>query len=218
MRIIVTGANGALGSVVAGHLEKAGAQVARIVRNSDRAAPGLFLCDDLADASLAAQTLKSAIDWLGGVDGLVNIAGGFTWEKIEQGSPATWQHMFTLNVQTALVCSMSVLPHLKAGGSIVNVGAAAAGHAGAGMGAYAAAKSGVARLTESLAAEVKMRGIRVNAILPGTIDTPKNRQDMPKADHQQWTDPAAIAEVIHFLLSDSSRAITGALIPVTNAV
>jgi NAD(P)-dependent dehydrogenase (short-subunit alcohol dehydrogenase family) len=85
------------------------------------------------------------------------------------------------------------------------------------MGAYATAKSGVARLTESLAVEVKARGIRVNAILPQTIDTPQNRKDMPKADHSQWTSPAAIAEVIQFLLSNSSRAITGALIPVTNA-
>jgi NAD(P)-dependent dehydrogenase (short-subunit alcohol dehydrogenase family) len=218
MRIIITGATGALGSVVADHLEKTGAKVARILRSGDRATPGVFLCDDLANISLAGPALNAAIEWLGGVDGLVNIAGGFTWEKIEAGSLDTWQRMFSLNVQTALACCMSVLPHLKTGGSIINVGAAAAGNAGAGMGPYATAKSGVARLTESLAAEVKMRGIRVNAVLPGTIDTPQNRQDMPKADHRQWTDPAAIAEVIQFLLSDGSRAITGALIPVTNAV
>jgi len=218
MRIIITGATGALGNVVADHLEKAGAKVARILRHDHGTAPGRFLCDDLANIFLAGQTLTSASEWLGGVDGLVNIAGGFTWQKIEGGSIDTWQHMFTLNVQTTLACCMSVLPHLNAGGSIINVGAASAGNAGAGMGAYAAAKSGVARLTESLAAEVKVRGIRVNAILPGTIDTAQNRQDMPKADHNQWTDPAAIAEVIQFLLSNASRAITGALIPVTNAV
>lgn len=217
MRIIVTGASGALGSIVAEHLETGGVQVARIIRGSDQAAPGRFPCGDLADISLSGQVLNAAIDWLGGVDGLVNIAGGFKWEKIEEGNPATWQQMFASNVQTALASCMSVLPHLKAGGSIVNVGATAAAHAGTGMGAYATAKSGVARLTESLAAEVKARGIRVNAILPQTIDTPQNRRDMPKADHSQWTSPQAIAEVIHFLLSNGSRAITGALIPVTNA-
>ena len=217
MRIIVTGASGALGSIVADHLETGGAQVARIIRGGDQAAPGRFPCSDLADISLSGQALNAAIDWLGGVDGLINIAGGFKWEKIEEGNPATWQQMFASNVQTALASCMSVLPHLKAGGSIVNVGATAAAHAGAGMGAYATAKSGVARLTESLAAEVKARGIRVNAILPQTIDTPQNRRDMPKADHSQWTSPQAIAEVIHFLLSNGSRAITGALIPVTNA-
>jgi NAD(P)-dependent dehydrogenase (short-subunit alcohol dehydrogenase family) len=217
MHIIVTGANGALGSIVADQLEKAGARVARIVRGGDQAAPGRFPCDDLANMALSGQAIGAAAEWLGGVDGLVNIAGGFKWEKIEAGDPATWQHLFASNVQTALACCMSVLPHLKAGGSIVNVGAAAAANAGTGMGAYATAKSGVARLTESLAAEVKSRRIRVNAILPQTIDTPQNRQDMPKADHSQWTSPAAIADVIHFLLSDGSRAITGALIPVTNA-
>lgn len=217
MRIIVTGATGALGSVVADYLEKAGDRVARIVRSGGRITSGQFPCDDLADAPLAGQAFNAAIDWLGGIDGLVNIAGGFTWEKIEEGDPATWQQMFTANVQTALVCCRSVLPRLKAGGCIVNIGAAAASNAGAGMGAYAASKSGVARLTESLAAEVKPRGIRVNAVLPAIIDTPRNRQDMPKADHNQWTSPAAIAEVIHFLLLDNSRAITGALIPVTNA-
>jgi NAD(P)-dependent dehydrogenase (short-subunit alcohol dehydrogenase family) len=217
MRIIVTGAGGALGSAVADYLEKSGAQVARIVRGGDQAAPGRFPCADLADMSLTGEAFKAAIAWLGGIDGLVNVAGGFKWEKIEGSSPATWQHMFTSNVQTALVCSLSVLPQLKAGGSIVNIGAAAAANAGTGMGAYATAKSGVARLTESLAAEVKARGIRVNAVLPQTIDTAQNRQDMPKADHSQWTSPAAIAEVIHFLLSNGARAITGALIPVTNA-
>jgi NAD(P)-dependent dehydrogenase (short-subunit alcohol dehydrogenase family) len=82
------------------------------------------------------------------------------------------------------------------------------------MGAYTASKAGVQRLTESLSEEVKDRGITVNAILPGTIDTPRNRADMPDADFSRWVAPDAIAEVILFLASDAARAVTGASIPV----
>ena len=82
------------------------------------------------------------------------------------------------------------------------------------MGAYTASKAGVQRLTESLAEEVKDRGITVNAILPGVIDTARNRVDMPDADFSRWVAPEAIAEVILFLASDAARAVTGASIPV----
>jgi NAD(P)-dependent dehydrogenase (short-subunit alcohol dehydrogenase family) len=104
---------------------------------------------------------------------------------------------------------------LVAGGGPAGTAAAiAAARAGAGMGAYTASKAGVQRLTESLSEEVKDRGIRVNAILPGTIDTPRNRADMPDADFSRWVAPEAIAEVIVFLTTDAARAVTGASIPV----
>ena len=112
------------------------------------------------------------------------------------------------------------LPHLLANpaGRIVNIGAGAAFKAGAGMGAYAAAKAGVARLTEALAAELLDRGVTVNAILPSIIDTPPNRADMPDADFTRWVRPEQIAATIGFLLSADAQAITGASIPVTGRV
>jgi NAD(P)-dependent dehydrogenase (short-subunit alcohol dehydrogenase family) len=82
------------------------------------------------------------------------------------------------------------------------------------MGAYSASKAGVLKLTESLASELKDEGITVNVILPGIIDTPRNRADMPEADFSRWVSPAAIAHVIGFLLSDAATAVTGAAIPV----
>ena len=102
--------------------------------------------------------------------------------------------------------------------SLVNIGAAASAKAGAGMGAYAASKAGVAKLTEALADECKDRDVTVNAVLPSIIDTAANRADMPKADFAKWVKPEQLAEVIVFLLSPRARAITGATIPVTGRV
>ena len=90
----------------------------------------------------------------------------------------------------------------------------AAGRAAIGMGAYTASKSGVQRLTEALAEELKDRNVTVNAVLPGTIDTPRNRLDMPDADFDRWIPPDKIAQVIVFLASEQAGAITGASIPV----
>jgi NAD(P)-dependent dehydrogenase (short-subunit alcohol dehydrogenase family) len=118
-----------------------------------------------------------------------------------------------------VIASRAALPLFRAsGGAIVNVGAAAAQKAGLGMGAYAASKAGVARLTESLAEELKDKSVRVNAVLPSIIDTPVNRKEMPDAAFDRWVTPASLAEVIRFLLSAASRDITGALIPVTGRV
>ena len=100
----------------------------------------------------------------------------------------------------------------------VDLGDEAAAHAALGMGAYAAAKSGVARLTEAMAEELKDRGITVNAVLPSILDTAANRADMPKADPARWVSPQALARVVLFLLSDDAAPITGALIPVKGRV
>ena len=89
------------------------------------------------------------------------------------------------------------------------------GRAGAGMGAYSASKSAVARLTEAMAAELREQGINVNCVLPSIIDTPENRKDMPEADPSRWVAPSDLAEVIVFLCSNQARPIHGASIPVS---
>ena len=122
-----------------------------------------------------------------------------------------------MNLVTCVNASKAVLPHLQKGGSgrIVNVGAMGALKAAAGMGAYAASKSGVLRLTEALAEELKLQGVTVNAVMPSIIDTPQNRADMPKANFDHWVKAEEIARVVGFLLSDEASAVTGALVPVT---
>jgi NAD(P)-dependent dehydrogenase (short-subunit alcohol dehydrogenase family) len=222
--IAVTGGFGALGAVLGEVLAQAGARVALIGRGRAAAHPpdGALVLGgvDLGDAAAARAAMDQAATHFGRLDGLVNVAGGFEWEKIEDGSVDTWDRMFAVNVRTALLASQAALPHLLAHGHgrIVNVGAAAAGQAALGMGAYAAAKSGVARLTEAMAEEFKERGITVNAVLPSILDTLANRADMPKADPARWVTPQALARVVLFLLSDDAAPITGALIPVKGRV
>ena len=139
---------------------------------------------------------------------------------LADGSIDTWDRLYQMNLRSAVLACQHALPWLLQGGNgrIVNVGALAAQKAASGMGAYAASKAGVARLTESLAEELKDRGVTVNAVLPSMLDTPANRADMPDADATRWVAPASLAAVIAFLLSDDASAITGALIPVAGRV
>lgn len=166
-----------------------------------------------------ARLSTPVVAHFGKLDALINIAGGFAFEAVAEGDPRTWQHMYALNVLTALNASRAAIPHLVASASarIVNIGAIGALQAGAGMGAYAASKAGVHRLTEALAAEWKGK-ITVNAVLPSIIDTSANRASMPKADFTKWVTPQELADVILFLVSDAASAVTGALLPVSGRV
>ncbi len=221
--VVITGASGALGKVVAEAALARGARIAGV----DYAASQLPATEkrielggvDLSDAVSAKKAIDAAVAHFGRLDALVNIAGGFAFETVADGDPQTWQRMYALNVLTALNASRSAIPHLVASGAgrIVNVGAMGALQAGSGMGAYAASKAGVHRLTEALAAEWKGR-INVNAVLPSTIDTPANRASMPRADFAKWVAPQELAEVILFLISDAASAVTGALLPVNGRV
>jgi len=222
--VAVTGGFGQLGLAVVQAALEAGAQVAALDRARSpadaKALAGVLALGelDLAEPEAAVRALDQVAARFGGLDALVNVAGTFRWESLEQGSLDTWDLLYRVNLRSAVSTSRAALPHLikRGGGRIVNIGAGAAvAKAGAGMGAYTASKSGVLKLTEALAEEVKDRGITVNAILPSIIDTPANRADMPNADFSRWVAPRDIANVIVFLLSDEARAITGALIPVS---
>ena len=223
-RIAITGAFGSLGAVVVQAALAVGAKVGAIDRADappagvDLGTAGRFGGVDLADADQAKAAIDKAAAAMGGLDALVNIAGTFRFETLADGDAETWDLLYRINLRTAVAASKAALAHLPDGGRIVNIGAASALKAGAGVGAYTASKSGVMRFTESLAEELKERGITVNALLPSIIDTPPNRADMPKSDFSKWVTPAQLAGVIVFLLSEQASAITGALIPVTGRV
>jgi NAD(P)-dependent dehydrogenase (short-subunit alcohol dehydrogenase family) len=221
--IVVTGASGALGKVVADAALARAARVAAVDFAAAQAPPSPQRLElggvDLTDAAQAKRAIDAAAAHFGKVDALINIAGGFAFETVAEGDPKTWARMVALNLTTALNACRAAIPHLLASPAarIVNIGAFGALQAGAGMGAYAASKAGVHRLTEALAAEHKGK-ITVNAVLPSIIDTSANRASMPKSDFSKWVAPLELAEVVLFLASDAASAVTGALIPVTGRV
>jgi NAD(P)-dependent dehydrogenase (short-subunit alcohol dehydrogenase family) len=223
--VIVTGAAGNLGRATAAAFAAAGARCVLLDNNEQglRAAFGqdsadrISLVADLADQEALDRAVEKALATFGRVHVLCNLAGGFRMgHPVHDTPPDIWRLMIELNAGSLMRMSHAVVPHMIAAGvgKIVNVAAMGGLRGGANMGAYAAAKSAVMRLTESMAFELRDKNINVNCVLPSTIDTPANRADMPKADPKRWVDPRALADVIMFLASDRARAMHGAAVPV----
>jgi NAD(P)-dependent dehydrogenase (short-subunit alcohol dehydrogenase family) len=219
----ITGGFGVLGRAVGAAALAAGAKVALIdAAPAGQGAPEGVLAlggVDLTSAQAASEAFHEITDRLGGLDVLVNVAGGFVWQTLAEGDPDQWERMYRLNTLSCVTASRAALPYLlkSKAGRIVSVGAGGAVKAAAGMGAYAASKAGVHRLTESLAEEMKGR-ITVNAVLPSIIDTPTNRADMPDADFSSWVTADEVAQAILWLASEAASGVTGALLPVSGRV
>ncbi len=222
---VVTGAVGNLGAAVTTVLIASGAKTVLIDRSQERLeqvykpGPECLLAGgvDLTSEASVRDVVASALGRFGRIDALINTVGGFRGGKAVQDEDlSTWDMMMTVNLRTTVLMCRAVVPTMlkNGGGSIVNVSAGAALAGPPGLAAYSASKAAVLRFTESLSAEVKAAGIRVNAVLPGTIDTPQNREAMPDADVSKFVKPDAIADVIAFLVSDASRAVTGVSLPV----
>jgi len=224
---IVTGAAGNLGEAAARAFYAAGANLVLVGRNLERletpfadladSEKCLFATVDLTDAGAVEGMVYEAVKHFGRVDILANVAGGFKGASPVHETPLeTWDFMLNLNARTTFLASRAVIPHMlqQGRGKIVSVAARAGVQGNANMAAYVVSKSAVIRLTESMAAELKDKGINVNCILPGTIDTPQNRRDMPKADFSKWVSPEEMANVILFLASDAAQAVQGAVVPV----
>ncbi|WP_454712823.1 SDR family NAD(P)-dependent oxidoreductase [Cupriavidus nantongensis] len=221
--VLVTGASGNLGRAVAHAFAQAGARVVLLDRHAaplpESGSGHLALQADLLDADSLGRAIDRAVQACGRIDVVCNLAGGFAMGTgIHETSAADWNRLFDMNVGTVLNMARAVVPHMLAagGGAIVNVGANSAARGLAQMGAYCASKDALARVTESMSAELRDQGIRVNAVLPSILDTPENRQAMPDADSSRWVALDALADVILFLASDAARAVQGALVPVVN--
>ncbi len=225
---MVTGASGNLGHAVAMLAQRGGAKTVLVDRDAKRlegtfaalaGSPDHLLAggvDLMAPGALDGVVAQSAARF-GRLDILVNAVGGFrAGQPVHETPLETWDMMLDLNLRTSVVAARAVTPLMlkQRYGKIVLVAARAALSGAATMAAYAAAKAAVVRLGESLAAEVRHSGINVNCVLPGTLDTPENRRDVPSADFTKWVSPDAVAEVILFLVSDGARAVHGAAVPV----
>ena len=226
--VIVAGGTGALGSAVARAFIQAGANVAVTYRTpreyedlqssvaADRARLRGHQVDVTSEAEMSR--LAAAIDAeFHRLDVLVNAAGGYSGgPKLWEIESAVLERMLDLNLRSAFVTSRSVMPILlrQGRGCIVNVAAKAAVDQPGGAGAYVASKAAALAMMHSLAMDLKGTAIRVNSVLPSTIDTAANRRDMPRANFAAWTKPEDIAQVILFLCTEDARALNGTAIPV----
>ncbi len=226
--VLLAGASGNLGQAVTRVFHAANARLVLLDRAPDRL-PQLFpeLADnadhlllgsvDVTDAASVAAAVETTLAHFGRIDVLVNTVGGYrAGQPVHATPPEMWDFMLNLNARTAFILSRAVAPPMLAQGKgkIVHVAARAALAGAANAVAYSVSKAALLRLVESQAEELKRAGINVNCVLPGTIDTPQNRQAMPQADFSRWVAPEAIADVILFLASEAARAIHGAAVPV----
>lgn len=225
--VVVTGAAGNLGRAVAQAFAARGAHLALLDRDVEGMHQTIDACSgqasakvfqtDLIDAAAVDDSIDRILAAFRQIDVLANIAGGFMMGPlIQETEDRDWDFMMDLNVRSVFHTCRRVIPAMldSGGGRIINVSARAAEHGKGRMGPYCASKAAVLTLTQSLAAENKFHNINVNCILPGTIDTPQNRQDMADADFSHWVPPAALADVVLFLASDAARCVTGAAVPV----
>ncbi len=228
--IVITGAVGALGTALSGHLVARGYRVAGVglrrheerLRTLEQELGAAFAGFPLEEDSTAAwdAALGAVESRSGSVFGAALLAGGWRGGRPfhEDRDEGTWRSMLDENLESAQRALRSLLPRLVAqhSGSVVVVGSRNVERPWSGVGAapYTVAKSAVVALARAIAIEVLDAGVRVNAVLPSTIDTAKNRSAMPDADVSRWVKPESIAAVIEFLLSDTARDVTGAVLPV----
>jgi NAD(P)-dependent dehydrogenase (short-subunit alcohol dehydrogenase family) len=226
--VMVTGASGNLGSAVTRAFAAAGAKLALIDRHPEQLNedfpqvtqnPDQFLVEDadLTKPEAVTAVVEKIEAKFGRIDVLVHTVGGFfSGPPLHETPLDKLDFMLLLNAKTTFITNQAVLQKMvpQGSGKIINIAARPALQGNKNMSAYSAAKAAVLRLTESAAAEVKTHGINVNAVLPGTIDTPQNREAMPKANTDNWVKPESLADVILFLASEAARDIHGAAIPV----
>jgi NAD(P)-dependent dehydrogenase (short-subunit alcohol dehydrogenase family) len=215
---VVGGGGGALGTAVVSRLAAAGRQVVIPTRHPGRAAPMPGVTEiecDLDDLESVAR-LRAAVESMGPWDGVVSASGGFATGRAHEVDDAAIEAQIAANLlapwRLARAAAASMVA-AGAGGRIVIVASRAALDVARGQAAYQVSKAAVLRLVQVMAAELQGHGITVNAVLPGTMDTPANRESMPKANRASWVSTDAVAAVVEWLLSEAAAPVTGAAIP-----
>jgi NAD(P)-dependent dehydrogenase (short-subunit alcohol dehydrogenase family) len=226
--VLVTGGAGNLGREVTRKFLARGARVAVPFYKTD--APGALdqlesefgdrlnaFALDLTTERGAEQAVRQTVEWAGAIDAVAHLVGGYAGGLGLADTPLElWDRMMDLNLKSAWLITRSAVPPMieSGGGALVFVSSRAALEGRAGRGAYSVAKAALLALVESIAEEYGRSGIRANAVLPGLIDTPANREALPDADHASWPRPADVADVIAFLASREARIVNGGAVPV----
>jgi NAD(P)-dependent dehydrogenase (short-subunit alcohol dehydrogenase family) len=218
--VLVTGVSGGLGGAVARRLLADGWRVVAPVRGESSVAESgvvAVAADVTVEADVARAVAVATAEAGAPLRAVVNLVGGFASAgRVHETPVAEFEDQFRQNVRPTYLVTAAALPHLMAagGGSVVCVGSRASLKPFPGAAGYITAKGALLTLVDALAIEYGGDGIRVNAVLPGVIDTPANRRSRPNADFSRWVAPEQIAEVIAFLCSDASVATSGAQVPV----
>lgn len=220
--VVITGAKGGLGSFVTRRLLANSDTVigaSRSIQQSDFPDQRFVaIATDFSDPSSVQNLADQTMARFGRIDVLVHVMGGFAGgTPIHETDQNTWSRMLDQNLNAAFHVLHAVIPHMRKAGSgrIIAVGSQAAEHPHANLGAYVVSKNALVTLIKTVALENAKFGILANVVLPGTMDTPANRADMPSADFKQWVPPADVAEVIFWLAGDSAAQVNGAAIPVS---
>jgi NAD(P)-dependent dehydrogenase (short-subunit alcohol dehydrogenase family) len=221
---LITGANGGLGTHVTKAMLEAGFTVVGLspkIKQSDFNDPNFTALPAALDSlDSARQAADEVIKKFGKIDVLVHTVGGFSGgQPVHATDDATFERMFDVNVSAALHILRAVIPNMRQAryGRIIGIGSRAGENSAPTIGAYSASKAAFESLMRTVALENKDAGITANIILPGTIDTPANRQAMPGADTIQWVKPSTIASLIVWLARDAGTDVNGAAIPVYGA-
>jgi NAD(P)-dependent dehydrogenase (short-subunit alcohol dehydrogenase family) len=219
--VVVTGASGGLGKFVTQAFLDAGATVigaSRKIQQSDFASPNFAaMSAEISSDASATRLVEQVIARFGKIDVLAHTVGGFAGgQAVADTDEATLRKMFDINLNATFYILRAVLPPMRKarGGRIIAIGSRAALEPGANVGAYSASKAAMVSLVRTVALENQDAGITANTILPGTIDTPANRQAMPNADLSKWVQPGAVASLIVWLASEAGKDVNGAAIPV----
>lgn len=216
-RVLVTGATGAAGSGVLAAFVEAGWAVAATARGEppDEPAGVTWVRADLGNPAQARRAAAEATKALGGLEALVCLTGGFAATSIDELSWTDFEQQLGVGLRPTVEAVLACRSALEAGGgSIVTIGSQVIAKPGGRVGPHAATKAALVTWSASLAAALRPSGVRVNCVLPGTLDTPMNRAARPDAKRDSWVTPRQLGELIVFLCSPQSVPLTGAAIPI----
>jgi len=218
--VIITGASGGLGAAVTKAFLDAGARVIGVDRsahskNADHPSLSHFALA-LDDEKAVQKMVADVLEMYGRIDAVLHLVGGFAGgQRIDETGDDVWEKMIGVNLRPATVLTRVVLPVMRAagGGSIVAIGSSAALSPVATLGAYGASKAALISLIRTISEENRTFGIRANVVSPNTMDTPANRAAMPDSDPAKWVQPANVASLLVWLVSDPGCEVNGAVIP-----